>query len=60
MRALSLTLLLAVSLAAADREDRLAARNVFDFSTVADPHISADGKRIAYVRNFSDIMTDTR
>ena len=60
MRALSLTLLLAASLAAADREDRLAARNVFDFSTVADPHISADGKRIAYVRNFSDIMTDTR
>ncbi|MEM9885860.1 MAG: S9 family peptidase [Bacteroidota bacterium] len=32
--------------------------NVFDLEYASDPQISPDGKRIVYVRNFKDIMTD--
>ena len=30
----------------------------FSLEYVSDPHISPDGKKILYVRNFKDIMTD--
>ncbi|MFT7234419.1 MAG: Tol biopolymer transport system component, partial [Cyclobacteriaceae bacterium] len=32
--------------------------DVFDLEYVSDPQISPDGKKVIYVRNFSDIMTD--
>ncbi len=34
------------------------AQDYFNFEYVSDPQISPDGKRIIYVRNFMDIMTD--
>ena len=33
-------------------------RDLFDLSSAADPRISPDGRRIAYVRRTADIMTD--
>lgn len=35
-------------------------KDVFNLQWAADPQISPDGKRVAYVRSFSDIMTDQR
>ncbi|MCA1749533.1 MAG: S9 family peptidase, partial [Sphingomonadales bacterium] len=35
------------------------ARDMFDLEVAADPRISPDGRRIAYVRRSGDIMTDT-
>lgn len=32
--------------------------DIFSLEYVSDPHISPDGKKILYVRNFKDIMTD--
>ena len=32
--------------------------DVFDLEYVSSPSISPDGKKILYVRNFKDIMTD--
>ncbi|MDX1545056.1 MAG: S9 family peptidase, partial [Christiangramia sp.] len=32
--------------------------DIFDYEYVSDPQISPDGKKIIYVRNFKDIMTD--
>ena len=32
--------------------------DIFDYEYVSDPQISPDGKKIVYVRNFKDIMTD--
>ena len=34
--------------------------DVFDLQWVSDPQISPDGKRVVYVRNSMDIMTDQR
>jgi acylaminoacyl-peptidase len=53
--------LVACSRAHADAPPRpLAALDIFDLRQVADPQIAPDGKRIVYVRHFSDIMTDKR
>ena len=60
MRAFVLTVSLALTMAAADPPDRLAAKNVFDLASVSDPRISPDGKRIVYMRHFADVMTDDR
>jgi dipeptidyl aminopeptidase/acylaminoacyl peptidase len=38
----------------------LTVQDVFNLQLAADPQISPDGKRIVYVRHFSDIMTDQR
>jgi dipeptidyl aminopeptidase/acylaminoacyl peptidase len=50
--------------AAAGRADtpdkRLAIEDVFNLQLATDPQIAPDGKRIVYVRQFSDIMTDKR
>jgi acylaminoacyl-peptidase len=32
--------------------------DVFDLEYVSEPQVSPDGKRVVYVRNFKDIMTD--
>ena len=34
--------------------------DVFEFQFAGDPQISPDGKRVVYVRQFSDIMSDKR
>jgi len=44
----------------ADKSDRLTAMDVFNLQFAADPQISPDGKRIVYVRQFSDVMNDKR
>jgi acylaminoacyl-peptidase len=43
-----------------EKSDRLTAMDVFSLQFAADPQISPDGKRIVYVRQFSDIMNDKR
>jgi len=43
-----------------ERSDRLTAMDVFNLQFAADPQISPDGKRIVYVRQFSDVMNDKR
>lgn len=53
--------LLVVCLAVAQAQSkRLTVNDVFNLETVGDPQISPDGKRIVYVRQFADIMTDRR
>lgn len=43
---------------AQEKSDRLTPMDVFNLQYAADPHISPDGTRIVYVRQFSDVMTD--
>lgn len=43
-----------------ERSDRLTAMDVFSLQFAADPQISPDGKRIVYVRQFTDVMNDKR
>ncbi|HYV86580.1 MAG TPA: S9 family peptidase [Patescibacteria group bacterium] len=43
-----------------DALTRLAPMDVFALQYAADPQISPDGKRIVYVRQLSDVMTDKR
>jgi acylaminoacyl-peptidase len=55
------TALLTVSLARADSPAKpLTIQDVFNIQFATDPQIAADGRRIVYVRLFSDIMTDKR
>ncbi len=52
---------LAAESACADASAKpLTAQDVFNLQFATDPQISPDGKRILYVRRFSDIMTDQR
>lgn len=53
----ALTLLL-TPVSGQDKSDRLTASDVFNIEFAGDPQISPDGKRIVYVRQFSDIMSD--
>ena len=55
---LSAILLASVRSSAAVEALRLS--DIFDLEYAADPQISADGKTVVYVRNFSDVMTDKR
>jgi len=41
-----------------ERSDRLTAMDVFNLQYAGDPQISPDGKRIVYVRQFSDLLND--
>lgn len=43
-----------------DEQGRFKPQDVFQLEYASDPQISPDGKRIVYVRNFFDIMTDRR
>ena len=45
---------------AQDKSNRLTVSDVFNLESVSEPQISPDGKKIIYVRGFSDIMSDTR
>lgn len=42
------------------QSNRLTVNDVFNLELATDPQISPDGKRIVYVRQFADIMTDRR
>ncbi|HKE03119.1 MAG TPA: S9 family peptidase [Blastocatellia bacterium] len=59
MRILLLSALFA-SVAAQSTQNKLTIQDVFNVETVSDPQISPDGKRIVYVRQFADIMSDKR
>jgi acylaminoacyl-peptidase len=48
------------SVAAQSTQNKLTIQDVFNVETVSDPQISPDGKRIVYVRQFADIMSDKR
>jgi dipeptidyl aminopeptidase/acylaminoacyl peptidase len=48
------------SVSAQSTPNKLAIQDIFNLETVSDPQISPDGKRIVYVRQFADIMTDKR
>lgn len=57
MRLLLLCLLLAATSDAAPSK-RLTITDLFEMELATDPQISPDGKRIVYVRQFADTMTD--
>jgi len=40
--------------------DRLTPMDIFQFELASDPQISPDGKRIVYVRQFAEVMSDRR
>jgi len=40
--------------------DKLSVQDIFNLELASTPQISADGKRIVYVRQFNDIMSDRR
>ncbi|MCM8568861.1 S9 family peptidase [Gramella jeungdoensis] len=42
----------------AQEKSELQLLDIFDYEYVSDPQISPDGKKIIYVRNFKDVMTD--
>lgn len=42
------------------QSNKLTVNDVFNLETVSDPQISPDGRRVVYVRQFADIMTDRR
>lgn len=46
--------------AALAQSDRLNPMDIFNLEWAVDPQISPDGKKIVYVRRFSDIMSDRR
>src|SRR5215475_1421067 len=48
------------SVSAQSTQNKLTIQDIFNLETVSDPQISPDGKRIVYVRQFADIMTDKR
>lgn len=52
--------LFSLSVAAQERSHKLAVKDIFELEYAADPQISPDGKRIVYVRQFSEIMSDKR
>ncbi|HSE96638.1 MAG TPA: S9 family peptidase, partial [Blastocatellia bacterium] len=57
----ALCLVLAVVLsdaAAQSKSTRLTPSDVFNMEFVSDPQISPDGRRVIYVRQFAEIMTD--
>lgn len=51
---------LCLSVSAQSTQNRLTVQDIFNLETVSDPQISPDGKRIIYVRQFADIMSDKR
>lgn len=64
-RAMGLVLVLIVSVlpvpaTPAPAGDRLTEMDVFDLELATDPQMSPDGRRIIYVRKYSDVFTDRR
>jgi acylaminoacyl-peptidase len=64
-RAMGLFLVLIVSVlpvpaTPAPAGDRLTEMDVFDLEQATDPQMSPDGRRVIYVRKYSDVFTDRR
>jgi acylaminoacyl-peptidase len=58
---LALACTLAPALAAGlPSQDRLTEMDVFDLELATDPQLSPDGRRVVYVRAYSDVFTDRR
>src|SRR5262245_25168831 len=53
-------LVLTCSFTVRAQSNRLSINDIFNLEIVSDPQISPDGKRVIYVRQFADIMTDKR
>jgi acylaminoacyl-peptidase len=53
-------LVLACSIPVFSQSDKLTVNDIFNLELAADPQISPDGRRIIYVRQFADIMSDRR
>lgn len=65
MRRTSLTisaiiLAILVGPAALAQSDRLSPMDIFNLESAVDPQISPDGRKIVYVRRWSDVMSDRR
>jgi len=58
--AIGLSVAIVPCAAANDATTRLTLLDVFNLQLAVDPQMSPDGKRIVYVRQFCDIMTDER
>lgn len=58
LAALCIAFALITSAAAQEKSSRLTSSDVFNLEFVSDPQISPDGRRVIYVRQFADIMTD--
>lgn len=56
--AICFALFLLTSATAQDKSNRLAASDAFNLEFAQDPQISPDGKKIIYVRQFADVMSD--
>lgn len=54
-----LILLLFVTCIVSAQKSPLELKDFFDLEYVSDPQISPDGKKVIYVRNYKDIMTDS-
>lgn len=53
--------LIAISLSAAlGQTNRLTINDIFNLELATDPQISPDSRRVIYVRQFADVMTDKR
>jgi len=55
-----LSLFLALPIIVQAQESRLTVNDIFNLELATDPQVSPDGKRIIYVRQFTDIMNDRR
>jgi dipeptidyl aminopeptidase/acylaminoacyl peptidase len=55
-----LCLVLALGFVVHAQQSRLTVNDIFNLELATDPQISPDGKRIIYVRQFTDIMNDRR
>ena len=60
-RPITITLIiLSLIVVAQAQSNKLTVNDIFNLELAADPQISPDGKRIIYVRQFADIMSDRR
>ncbi len=55
---ISLIFLFVSGLCSAELSNKLELIDIFNLEYVSDPQISPDGKKVVYVRNYKDIMTD--
>ena len=58
MKKLFFLFLLSFQALVAQQSDKLELLDIFNLEYISDPQISPDGKQVAYVRNFKDVMTD--
>ena len=52
------TILLSINIIYSQSNNKFKPIDIFSLEYVSNPKISPDGKKVLYVRNFKDIMTD--